>query len=499
MSKIQKILCLSIIIALVLCFLLVIPKLSRSGSNAKYVSMAQSIGEGGGLRYASHPAKLYYPRSSIVLPILLTPLVKLFPNNFRLFKIVPILFFIISLIFLTKILPRFTSKQNTKIILLIIATSPLYLVLATRLLTEIVYLGLSLITILVLLNFEKNNSYRDIILAAICVTAAFFTRTEGVILIGASLVYFIIKKQKKILVLPFIFLLLISPWLLNNMIIEGDSDTNYVDLFITQDQELSDAPNINLFDLVQRFNENTYNWIQETIPTGIYYLVFQGLKTFNLNKIQIINLLGILLGSLITLVMVLGFMFKVSKRLGLIDIYIVLFFILYTTISFPQARRMISVLPFVLVYLFISIRKITKSKKIFSLIIGSIILFNVIADVGIIIREQTYEPPAWESYYQAAEWIKENTDKEDVIVSRKPFIFHFYAERPTMYYKWTENSKDLIDDIFKYGGTYVIVDQLKEYPQTKEQLIPTIEKYKEKFQLVHETELKPVTKIYKIV
>ncbi len=95
--------------------------------------------------------------------------------------------------------------------------------------------------------------------------------------------------------------------------------------------------------------------------------------------------------------------------------------------------------------------------------------------------------PAWKNYYEAGQWLKTNTPPDAVICCRKDYWLYIVADRACMVYPFKE-PEAVIATLEEQGVDYVVVDQLVQegYSSTPKFLIPAIEKYPERFELVRE-------------
>jgi hypothetical protein len=92
-------------------------------------------------------------------------------------------------------------------------------------------------------------------------------------------------------------------------------------------------------------------------------------------------------------------------------------------------------------------------------------------------------PKAYTNYFNLATWAKNNTDPNDIFISRKPQFFYLFSNRQVIKYKYTKNDKELIEDLEKRDAKYVIIEQLG-YGSTARYLIPAVQKNMDRFQVV---------------
>jgi hypothetical protein len=98
--------------------------------------------------------------------------------------------------------------------------------------------------------------------------------------------------------------------------------------------------------------------------------------------------------------------------------------------------------------------------------------------------KKKYEPN-FNDYFELAKWMKENV-KEDVMVAcRKPDLFYLFSGKYVCNYKYTEDDKDLLEDLKKKNVSYVVIENLG-FGSTGKYLVPAVQKNESKFKLVQQ-------------
>lgn len=105
------------------------------------------------------------------------------------------------------------------------------------------------------------------------------------------------------------------------------------------------------------------------------------------------------------------------------------------------------------------------------------------------------EPPAQASLYRAAEWARDNTPVDAIVVNRKPRLFWWYSRRQGDLYPYSADPGVVLRAIDAMGADYVVVDQVSG--TTGRFLVPAIRAAQQRFELVYEGG-SPTTYIFRL-
>jgi hypothetical protein len=102
--------------------------------------------------------------------------------------------------------------------------------------------------------------------------------------------------------------------------------------------------------------------------------------------------------------------------------------------------------------------------------------------------------PAWRTFFEAANWVKEHTPRNAVVLSRKPTLFCLTAERKSYCYPFTSNRDSVLHSASQ--ADYILVDQISG--TTQRYLIPAIRPYiPDQFELIYVTP-EPATYVFRV-
>jgi len=105
-------------------------------------------------------------------------------------------------------------------------------------------------------------------------------------------------------------------------------------------------------------------------------------------------------------------------------------------------------------------------------------------------------PEAYVTFFQAADWVKANTEPNAVVITRKPTLFYLRAERQSFIYPFSPVPESLASAIEKNRANYILVDQVSG--TTQRYLIPALRPgIPDRYELVYQTP-EPATYVLRI-
>jgi hypothetical protein len=177
----------------------------------------------------------------------------------------------------------------------------------------------------------------------------------------------------------------------------------------------------------------------ETILNNLAYYVEQ-FKYFWSAWGGLWNFLPFSLKAVIFTFTILGMIKSFSRRPELVDMIVILY--LGVLIIYPYrmggVRFLIPIVPLLVIYLVKGLEtvhifpKISKSAK--TVFLGTLLLVSYLGMIVYIVntQHQVLEGPHEEVSVEAFSFIKENTDKDDVILFVKPRVLAFYTDRKSL-------------------------------------------------------------------
>ncbi|MCK5534855.1 tetratricopeptide repeat protein [bacterium] len=513
--------------------LLLNPDLPMENDEPYYFVLAKSLSLQKGYVH------LYYPGEGLVdveypplYPICLALIMKLVEYQVVFLKILSLLFggaaLIAVYIFFTRknktsFLPE--TKQSFYLWLLFFtATNWWFLSFSVIIAPEIAYLFFSLAALYFLEKYNQQTTLINKYLfgAILLLIMTFYTKTLGLALIIAAVIYFlwIERKYKKGLVLGGISLGLISPWLLKNSLITNADKVisqNYLNQFFFGYEG-------NLWNIIKTVGLNIFNYgkaiahlllpgyfMGESMFEGLSYSPFfcSLMNNDRLFKPQVLPVVSFFIIVFFCGMTIFGFIRQLIKKKSLMEIYILCY--LGIIMIFPSCfyinagkRYLVSLLPFILYYFFRGIFFVEKwrlkiqeeslktgnNKKGFLYfsnlwVISGIVLLlgNLIPDfwsvkgnisyladykVSSEKEKRNYHSFWLNDYFTLAEWIKKNTPPDAVLMHFFPAAFYLHTERKVTffdrlpYYPEERNFNDIKADIEKRKVGYIITGSSKQ-------------------------------------
>ena len=176
------------------------------------------------------------------------------------------------------------------------------------------------------------------------------------------------------------------------------------------------------------------------------------------------NFLPLMLGSVIFTFTLLGMLRSFFMRLELIDMMVILYFGVLIIYPYRHGgiRFLIPLVPFLLYYLVRGMEllnifpKISKNSKI--IFLGILVLVSYLNMFWYILhtQNQTLKGPQETNAKAAFDFIKANTDKDDIILFAKPRVLALYAERKSLANHVDRDSKEIADLIQAYHVDWVL-------------------------------------------
>ncbi len=93
------------------------------------------------------------------------------------------------------------------------------------------------------------------------------------------------------------------------------------------------------------------------------------------------------------------------------------------------------------------------------------------------------DPPAMESFYDAARWAGSHLPADAIVANRKPRLFYWFSGLRGDVYRFTSDPDLLMRGLDEMGADFVVIDQVSA--TTAEYLVPAIRAHADRFSLVH--------------
>lgn len=467
-------------------------KLDFSGDNAAYYMLGNSIAQGDGYRNIDNVDKPQHGHFPPGYPLIISGVIKLFPNNIVTVKNANGFFLLISII-----LCFFICKNLTENIHLAFTASILFLLNAhflkfsTIMMSEIPYMMFHLGAILLWLNVDlqkKATRNWQFILLILLASFAFHIRTIGVCLFGGIFAYLLLKKKWQYALVSFVcFAVLYLPWKIRDNVV-GIKKNNYIVQLAQKNPYRVEEGTIDFNDWVERISVNSERYVTREIPDGVF-------SFRDIDYKEDISGKEWLYGVLVLLFIGYG-LYRLKKMQLFFLLTIASFFSIL--LNWPQiwngTRFVFPLLPLFLIFilwgiysLFLLLAKKNNWNQnliAFFPLLGLMLCYYYVPSVKRL-NEQAkgFFTEGFRDYIEMAKWAKTNLPEGSVVSARKPQLFYLYSNKFVCYYQRTPDAEELLENLKEKKVTHVVVDQLG-YSSTSRYLVPAIQRYPEKFQEV---------------
>lgn len=460
------------LLGLLMGILLFDSNLSLSGDNAQFIDLGHSLAAGNGLSEGLNDIPKPHTKYPFGFPLLLAIVHIIFPGSIIALKSLIVILYALSIPLIYKLIRLFSDPLLSLLVAMLCLISPPLLDYSHQVMSEIPFLPFSILALILFQRAHKNESIQLLLFAILASIAAYYIRSAGVILVGTGIMFFALhKKWKEAGIIAGGSLLLALPWQIRNRALGGN---DYINQLFSIDPYRPDEGMLTFSTLFERIFINIEIYGQYIIPN-----VFLPSVTTEPNFV-----LGVIFTGLILYYIIRGL-----QQRQLLAIFLVCYIGLY--LIWPQVwsniRFLIPAIP-ILFYAFLSsisdlLQKINASVARKATLITFLILMasNTVATHTLSERIGQM-PPNWKNYFDAGEWIKNNTEANLKVLCRKPFLIKAIANRRTDGYVW-ESPDAVIADMEKKDVDIVIIDQL--YSSTPQYLVPAIEAHRDRFEIIH--------------
>lgn len=468
-----------------------------NGDNAAYYAGAMSIHRGDGYANILMPERTKMNAFPPGYPFLMS-LVMFFSESFIAQKIFNSILLGLSCILLYSIVYKF-SKNKLLAFISALLPSLNYLILhfSTMMMSETSFIFFSMISFYSLFKLKISNCFGDILkdpyfyLLLFSSSFAYHIRTQGISLILAFIVFFIIKKDwKHSLSYTIGFIICILPWIIRNKLV-GIGSNRYLSQVLAVNHWRPEEGIMSFGGIIERMFSTSGMLISKAIPDS----VLPGCTVdYSVGSSVFLWLSGILVVALT----IYGFYKLFKGNMWVFLLYIVFSCGIITLWSAPSGNRyLVSIIPLLLLgsfYGFVSLFAVAFNKllkfhvrqNIFLAVFLLGFIFFSSADVSRVSAENNAKQfPAYSNFFSMAEIIKKKYPKGNVTVcSRKPDLFFLYSGSYSTGFASSLNDTILIRGLIKKHVDFVVLDQLG-YSSTYRYLYPAISKNPDLFKVVY--------------
>ncbi|MEM7108412.1 MAG: hypothetical protein AAF519_09315 [Bacteroidota bacterium] len=458
-------------------------KLAMLGDNASYYMLGKALAQGEGYVNISSSAKRpsnHYPPG---YPVMLSAIM-LFSNDLVPVKIATGLVGLVGLLLFYFLALSLLKDEFMAVGVALLAVLNAHILwYSSLIMSEIPFLCFSIMALFFFTKTDQSKlDLKDkyVWLTLLALIAAYYVRSLGVALIGGIVLALLMKKNwKSIAVYTGVFAIAIAPWFIRGSNLGGSSYIRQLKMVNPYQPALGQA---DFGDFVDRFFENFSRYVTKELPDAIFpaFEPGYGQKATGGEWFAGLLVLGIMIFGLL----------KLKDHRWLITGYLLA--TLAILMLWPQVwigvRFVVSVVPLFILLLINGLHhgitlvaKKANRKIIAAALMGLFLLFQFspISDIHDQAKERY--SPGWKNYFEIAKWLDQNVKGETVVACGKPSLFHLYANKYTLRYKFAAPN-ELLAHLEEREVDYVVIDQV--YGNTLRYLLPAVRQYPERFQQV---------------
>ncbi len=446
--------------------------------SATYIMLGKSLITGHGFKYMG----ISHTKYPFMFPLMLSPIIGLFGRNFFLMRLLIVLMALGSVWLTFRLFRRaFDAWLGLGLMLITAASYPLMFE-CTRILSDIPYMFLSLLSLIFVLRYARDEKWssRYGYITAGLLLVSFFTRYIGLALFAGTGVYLLLDSKgplslrfKKIALISVIFLIPASLWMARGAVMRK-IDPPPLDLreFLSYEKELvvvtaadPHAKTLRLGDLTSRIQQNSryYQDLTADIVSG---------KDAN-SKTR---------AWIIFVILMCGFIYSLVRWRTCFEYYVFFYILIYLAWTSLQGTRfLVPIIPFIFYYLIRAlwlipdslnflIKRLSRGELVWDrywlwgkrLILAVLVVFliycNWSSDANIIRNEhkKPYYTDSTANFFDAVRWVKENTEPGAVVISGRSPWAYMLSERKTLTPPWVNNVEEVMASIRRNGADYVI-------------------------------------------
>ncbi len=347
---------------------------------------------------------------------------------------------------------------------------------------------------------NRQSTWSGLLLIAIFAALCYYARGIGATVALSVALWLLIHRQARAALLVFgVNAVLIGLWQVRNAIHLPVNIYSYQ--FFLKDQENFDAGTIGLTDLLVRVADNMAHY------------VLAGFLDVDRPALSLIVGAAAAAGWLVAAV---GWGVQLQRQRALMAIYTFVYLGVIFTWPYASGRFLIPVIPFLGYYALcggrmILARVVQPRLAQATLVAGAAALIGllILANVAIIrtnLERWSADPaqyyqfdPQWASFIQSAQWLRGNTDREDVIMARRHFAMYVYSNRLTAKYRYDTDDYEMAYLLSGTATKYVVEDAFAGARGDFSLLPPALEDRRGGLDLVYATSGEPQVRVWRLV
>lgn len=460
------------------------PTLFPGADAGHYMVLGEALRSGAGFRDIQLPGSPLHAKFPPGYPAILA--VAGWFGGLQLFKALSLAFTSACVWLTYRIAEPLTGRWGAIVAAGLLAASPVLLDFSHRVLSEAAFTFFLLGTVAATLSDRRVGAA-----ALAAAAAAFFTRTAGIAVLVALLIWVLLSRDRRRGIVAVVVLVAcVAGWTVYQRIAQP-MQPGYLQQLVQENPYLPEAGTIGLVDLPVRAARNLWRYVSSELPGSF------GFATSRRGPVGLTAFVGLLLSS----VAFVGYLRSATERLRPVHLVLAVYvgLILLWPSVWTDRRFLLPVLPLLIVFGVVGGRSIASGlPRTAALAVGFVLIGAPAA--AALHREAVLVPyrvdcqsayragspcdlPQYREFYAMGRWAAENTPPGSVIANRSPATFFLFSRRQGDVYPYSTDPAMVIAGLDEMGASYVVVDRLSA--TTSLYLIPAVTANLDRFEVVH--------------
>jgi len=458
-------------------------KLSQTGDNTEFITLARSLAQGEGLTYINQPDPRPATKYPFGFPLMLAPLAAVETDgaepvsDWIAMKWLIVCLFAASMAVVYLWLRELLGTLPALIGAVLCATNPLLLDYSHQVMSEIPYLLFSILGLLAIARSWPESGIPSIsawsVVGFAVIMWAYHLRSFGLVLVWALVLLLVVHKHWRQAAITAVAALAVAlPWILRNRSVSGGG------FYVKQMFQLNPyQPELGYMDVtgfITRLGSHLVSNLSQRLPAAFV----RGLEDDPaLTRLVALVLLAAGIYAVVDCVR--------RRQLLLPVVYTVLSLALVFAWPWVDERFLLPLIPlFVLFVLYTGRSLLAWAPRTTGRVAAALMLLlalgaNASGMAQLRERGKAEYEPRWHNYFKAGQWLRSHGEPGQIVACRKPFWMHVVSGLPTIVYPFKPPS-EVIDIMQKREVGYVVVDQIG-FSSTPRFLIPAIRENNERF------------------
>jgi hypothetical protein len=467
-------------------------KLSLSGDNTEFVTLARSLADGGGLTYTNLPEPRPATKYPFGFPLLLAPVAAAYGGwsgpgsgtpDWVAMKWLVVLTFAAGMAAFHLLARQHAGRVAAVAATAVALTNPLTVSYASQVMSEVPYLLPSLLALWCLHRSIEQPGWKDNrwLWAGIgLAVASYYVRSVGITLLGAPVALLLWRRDwTRAGLLAGTSVAALLPWSLRNSAAGGGGV--YLKQLVQVNPYFPEQGLLDAGGLWGRFLGQVHFYLSDGLTRTLW-------PTFEATGRALTP------HSAVLLLLLIGFLVRAVQtgRHRLLGIYGVFFLGTVLLWPWPGDRFVLPLVPVIYLACTIAVTEglgwlRAKGAGPTALVLGVVVAglalqANARGLVDVKRQSEWDYRPEWRNYFEAGLWLRANSPEEAVVTCRKAFWMHVVSGRRTFVYAFKEPA-DVVADLDAKGADYAVVEQLG-YSHTPRFLVPALQSDPERFPIL---------------